>query len=118
MYAAEAEAGETLHAFWFSLPAATEMNTPELASELVALLSADEKPPPSDMFATAGFTALRRTQSSAATMPEVEPEPEQLRTRTPRSRTLFATPQVAPPIVPATCVPCPLQSCPVPPSAS
>ena len=65
MYAAAAEAGETLQAFWFSLPAATARNTPELARLFAAVFSAVERPPPSDMFATAGRTALTRTQSSA-----------------------------------------------------
>src|SRR5215217_9542976 len=80
----EALAGETLQAFWFSLPAATARNTPELARLFAAVFSVDESPPPSDMLATAGLTALARTQSSARMMPVVEPEPEQLSTRTPR----------------------------------
>ena len=35
-------AGETLQAFWFSLPAATARKTPELARLAAALLSVDE----------------------------------------------------------------------------
>ena len=81
-----------MQAFWFSLPAATARNTPELARFAEALLSVDEKPPPSDMFATAGRDAFVRSQLRAAMMPDVEPEPEQLSTRTPRSRTPLATP--------------------------
>jgi hypothetical protein len=50
--------------------------------------------------------------------PEVKPEPLQLSTRTTRSIALFATPYVEPPMVPATCVPWPLQSWPLPPKAS
>jgi hypothetical protein len=65
-----------------------------LARLFVAVLSDDEKPPPSDMLATAGLTALARTQLSAEMIPDVEPEPEQLSTRTPRSWTVLATPQV------------------------
>ena len=38
----EAPAGETLHAFWFSLPAATARKTPELARLAAALLSVGE----------------------------------------------------------------------------
>ena len=44
------------------------------------------------MFATAGLLALAVTQLSAAMMPEVEPEPSQSSTRTPRSDTPLATP--------------------------
>ena len=49
-------------------------------------------------------------QSIPAMTPEVEPLPVQLRTRTGTSVTASATPYVALPIVPATWVPCPLQS--------
>ena len=94
------------------------MKTPELARLFVALLSAVERPPPSDMFATAGLSACVRTQSSAVMIPDVEPEPLQLSTRTARSFTFLAMPHWAPPIVPATCVPWPWQSAPVPPNAS
>ena len=48
----------------------------------------------------------------------VLPEPEQSSTRTPRSWTALAMPCVLPPMVPATCVPCPWQSRPLPPVAS
>src|ERR687895_779481 len=88
----DALAGETLQAFWLSLPAATATNTPAFARFVVAALSVDENPPPSDMFATAGLTWFVRSQLSALMMPEVEPLPEQLSTRRPRSRTAFATP--------------------------
>ena len=67
------------------------------------------------MFATAGLTRLLRTQFTPAMTPEFEPEPEQLSTRTGWSVTPFATPYVLPPMVPATCVPWPLQSFPLPP---
>jgi hypothetical protein len=92
VYADAAEAGETLQEFWLSFPAATARNTPELARLFAVVFSDVERPPPSDMFATAGLTAFARTQSSARMIPDVEPEPEQFRTRTPRSCTDLATP--------------------------
>ena len=49
---------------------------------------------------------------------DVRPSPAQLSTRTPCSDTPLATPYVAPPTIPATCVPCPWQSSPVRPNAS
>ena len=67
------------------------------------------------MFATAGLTAFAMTQSMPAMTPEFEPDPLQSSTRTACSVTLSATPYVVPPTVPATCVPCPLQSLAVPP---
>src|SRR5688500_2643737 len=94
------------------------MNTPELARLLTALFSAEEKPPPRDMFATAGLMRFTRTQSTPAMIAEYEPEPEQFNTRMPRSSAPLAMPYVLPPMVPATCVPWPLQSWPLPPSAS
>src|SRR5688500_11570547 len=68
------------------------------------------------MFATAGFTRLAVTQLMPLMTPDVDPDPLQLRTRTPRIRTAFATPHFVPPIVPATWVPWPLQSLPLRPS--
>ena len=70
------------------------------------------------MLATAGLTWSTRTRSMPAMMPLVAPLPEQSSTRTPRSEAPLATPYVAPPIVPATWVPWPLQSWPLPPNAS
>ena len=69
------------------------------------------------MLATAGFCALAVTQSIPAITPDVLPFPEQSSTRTPYNLTPLATPYVVPPIVPATCVPCPLQSA-VPPASA
>ena len=66
--------------------------------------------PPRLMFATAGLIALAATQLIPAITWEFVPEPPQSRTRTATRVTLFATPTVLPPIVPATCVPCPWQS--------
>src|SRR5687768_10741358 len=108
-------AGETLQAFPLSPPAPTDTNTPELARLLTAVLTADEKPPPTDMLATAGFTRFKRTQSTPAMTPAVVPEPVQLSTRTPCSRTWLATPYAVAPMIPATWVPWPLQSAPLPP---
>jgi len=43
-------AGETLQAFWFSLPAATTKGIPAVTTLLQAVLRAAENPPPRDMF--------------------------------------------------------------------
>src|SRR5215217_4826520 len=72
----EALAGDTLQAFWFSLPAATARKIPELARLVAAVLSDELSPPPSDMLATAGWMPFTRTQSIPAMIPEYEPEPE------------------------------------------
>jgi hypothetical protein len=79
---------------------------------LTAVSSAELAPPPRLMLATAGVPAAWAdvTQSTPAITPEFVPEPWQLRTRTACSVTSLATPYVVPPVVPATCVPCPLQS--------
>src|SRR5687768_15503505 len=77
---------------------------------LTAVSSALDAPPPRLMFATDGLMRLRVTQSTPAITPEFVPDPLQLSTRTAYSRTALATPYVEPPTVPATCVPCPLQS--------
>jgi hypothetical protein len=70
------------------------------------------------MLATAGAPAgwFPVTQLTPAITPEVLPLPPQSSTRTATSVTPFATPYVEPPVVPATCVPCPLQSSAFPPS--
>ena len=62
------------------------------------------------MLATAGLAAWLDTQRTPATTSESVPSPLQSSTRTATRRTFLATPYRAPPIVPATCVPCPLQS--------
>ena len=105
--AAPALDGEKLHALALLLPAATAMNTPAFDRLVVAVLSDEEKPPPSDMLATAGLMWFTRTQSRPAMIPEVDPDPLQLSTRTPRSIAPFATPYVWLATVPPTCVPCP-----------
>jgi hypothetical protein len=83
-------------------PAAIELTT--------AASSALETPPPRLMLATAGRTRCAVTQSTPAITPDVVPEPLQESTRTGCSVTDLAIPYVVPPIVPATCVPCPLHS--------
>src|SRR5215813_8149604 len=113
-----ARAGEEPHASALLLPAATAIGTPAFDKLLTAVSSALDAPPPRLMLATAGAMKLVRTQSTPDITPEVEPEPLQSSTRTPRGSELFATPVVEPPIVPATCVPWPLQSVPFPPNAS
>src|SRR5438067_1365113 len=72
--------------------AATARNTPEFQRLVTAWSSADDLPPPSDMFATAGLTWFALTQSTPAITSEFRPMPAQLRTRTPCSETPFATP--------------------------
>src|SRR5207253_9489863 len=104
--------GETLQASVLPLPAATVKTMPELTAPATASFSAFETPPPRERFATAGLTAFCATQLTPAMTADVEPEPLQSSTRTATSDTPFATPYVEPPIVPATCVPCPLQSMP------
>ena len=69
--AAEALAGERVHASVLSFPAATATKTPELARLFTAVLSALDKIPPSDRFATAGLTRLSRTQSTPAMIVEL-----------------------------------------------
>ena len=56
-------------------PAATVYETPESIERRTASSSAAEAPPPNDMFATAGLTALLVTQSTPAITPAVVPEP-------------------------------------------
>ena len=111
-------AGEELQAFVFSLPAASAYVTPSAIELRTAWSSDDETPPPRLMLATAGAPAtwLPVTQSMPAITPEFEPLPAQSRTRTATRLTPLATPYAEPPTVPATCVPCPLQSSAAPPS--
>src|SRR5687768_5555973 len=97
-----ARAGDELHALALLLPAATAIVTFALCRLFTAVSRALEAPPPRLMFATAGAMWFRRTQSTPAITPELEPEPEQLSTRTPRGSELLATPNVEPPTVPAT----------------
>ena len=69
-------------------------------------------PPPRLMLATAGCPAWWSpvTQSIPATTCEVRPLPRQSSTFTATRLTDLATPYLVPPMVPATCVPWPLQS--------
>src|SRR5215208_449353 len=104
--------GDPVHASSLSLPAAMPYKTPSAIELRTAVSSAADLPPPRLMLATAGRPAawLPVTQSTPAITVEFSPTPAQSRTRTATSVTPLATPYVAPPIVPETCVPCPLQS--------
>src|SRR3989475_3756107 len=106
--------GDSVQASTLSFPAATARNTPEFQRLVTAWSSAGDLPPPSDIFATAGVTWFAVTQSTPAITSELRPMPAQPSTRTPCRETALATPYVAAPIVPATWVPWPLQSSPVP----
>ena len=85
-------AGDELHALALLFPAATAITTPAFERLLTAVSSALEAPPPRLMLATAGAMKFWRTQSTPAITPEVEPDPLQLSTRTPRGIELLATP--------------------------
>ncbi len=63
------------------------------------------------MLATDGPVACEVTQSMPASTCSLLPPPSQSSTRTATSATSLATPYFVPPIVPATCVPWPSQSC-------
>src|SRR5688572_1079435 len=68
-------------------------------------------PPPRLRLATAGPVVwLRTLQSRPAITPDKLPDPLQSSTRTGTTVAFLATPYVLPATVPATCVPCPLQS--------
>lgn len=75
-----------------SLPAATAKVTPAAMALRTALSSVVLAPPPSDMLATAGRTALAATQSTPSITPAVVPEPLLSRTRTPTMLAFLATP--------------------------
>ena len=84
--------GEPEQALAESLPAATAIATPLAMTFFTAWSSASESPPPSDMLATAGFTALAASQSTPAITPALEPEPLQPSTRTECTVAFLATP--------------------------
>src|SRR6188474_2791347 len=108
--AAATRAGELWQASAVALPAAIAYVTPAAIELTTARSRAFEMPPPRLMLATAGRTRFFVTHSTPAITPELVPVPVQPSTRTACSVTAFAMPCVEPPIVPATCVPCPLQS--------
>src|SRR5262245_48020666 len=116
--AALTRAGDWLDAFVLPLPAATAYVTPAVIELFTAVSSDVLMPPPRLMFATAGAARCDVTQFTPAITPEMLPDPEQFSTRTANSRAALATPYVDPPTVPATCVPWPLQSSPLPPMLS
>src|SRR4030095_5319180 len=70
------------------------------------------------MFATAGLLRWVVSQSTPVITSEICPLPLHGNTRTECRETFFATPKVEPPTIPATWVPCPLQSIPFSPSFS
>jgi len=110
--AAGSRAGEDSQASSSSLPAATVTLTPSSISPRIAASTLPLAGPLRLRLATAGVPARwsRAAQSMPAMTPEVSPLPPQSSVRTATSATAGATPYAAPPIVPATCVPCPAQS--------
>src|SRR6266545_4452211 len=114
--AAGTRAGLKLQALALLLPAAIAYVTPAEMDRFTAASIDALGPPPRLMFATAGLIALRVTQLMPATTLPTLPLPLQSSTRTATSWTRLATPNSAPPTVPATCVPWPLQSSARPPS--
>merc|ERR1740121_1492603 len=102
--------GDLRQASVFSLPEAVTTTIPASTMLSSALLRAEEKPPPSDMEATAGLIAFLPTQSIELVIPNVVPDPESLRTFTACRVTPLATPNCFPPTVPAQCVPWPCLS--------
>src|SRR5690606_3273000 len=89
-------AGDLVEALVDSLPAATTKVTPAAMALRTAASSVLSAPPPSDMLATAGLTALRATQSMPATTWAVVPEPELFSTRTATIFAFLATPYALP----------------------
>ncbi len=111
-------AGEWVHGLGSTLSPATVYTTPE-AIDLVTAPSRVALPGPLKlMFATAGLTALRVTQFTPATACDTVPLPRQPSTRTEWMRAPLATPWRVPAAIPATCVPCPLQSVAGPPGVT
>ena len=110
--AAGSRAGEESQASSSSLPAATATVTPSSIKPRIAASTFSPAGPLRLRFATAGVPLRwsRAAQSMPAITPEVSPPPSQSRVRTATSETAGATPYSVPPIVPATCVPCPAQS--------
>ena len=109
--ASDTLAGEVLQASSFAFPAATTSVAPRDTRLRTASSSAWDRPPPSDMFTTAGAPSRRPAiQSRPLITPETVPDPPQSRTLTGTTVAAFATPNVAPATVAATCVPWPLQS--------
>lgn len=99
----------------FSFPAATTQTTPERTTFSMAVFMASEKPPPRDMFMMALpfkflLSASSMTNCRPARIPELAPLPWASRTLTAVMRAFFATPKVAPAMVPATWLPWPLSS--------
>jgi hypothetical protein len=89
---------------------------PSAMDRLIACSCGSYRRPFRLMLATAGVPAAWSAviQSMPAMTVPTEPRPSQSSTRTGTSSTFLATPKLAPPTVPATCVPCPRQSSAVP----
>ena len=97
--------GDAVHASAALFPAAIAYVTPEAMDASTAAFSDDDRPPMKLMFTTAGRAPLLVIQSTASTALDSAPLPEQSSTRIAFSVTALATPYVALPTVPATCVP-------------
>src|SRR5689334_1934172 len=92
------------------LPADAARKTPELIMLVSAVRSGPSAGQFQEALATAGLIAFLVTHSTAAIAEADVPLPAQSSHFTPCNRTLFATPYVVDPIVPATWVPWPMQS--------
>mmetsp|Transcript_13684 Transcript_13684/g.33119 ORF Transcript_13684/g.33119 Transcript_13684/m.33119 type:complete len:94 (-) Transcript_13684:595-876(-) len=92
--AVAADAGDLLQASEFSLPAATTIVTPAVTAAAIASFNVWEKPPPRLMFATHFIPEghFEATYSMPAMTPELDPDPELLRTLTAHKSQSFATP--------------------------
>src|SRR5258708_24442223 len=106
LIAAGALPGEFVQASVAPFPAAVTTVIPALVARCTASFNAWSYGLPRLMLITAGLIAFAVTQSIPATTPPFGPLPTPSRTRTAWSVTPFAAPTVAPPTVPATCVPC------------
>jgi hypothetical protein len=115
MFRQDQKAGEGRRGSTFSFPAAATTTTPALVSAAIALFNAILLLPPILIFSTA-FPANPLAVAFVATKfrpwitPEFVPAPSASRTFTATRETALATPNVAPPIVPATWEPWPFSS--------
>ena len=105
-------AGLTVQASFDAFPAATTTVIPASTIARTPASSAGSIPPPRLRLATAGARPLRScsTASIPLRISEVVPRPSQRNTLIGTIVTLLATPTLLPPMVPATCVPWPVQS--------
>ena len=107
--AVKAPAGDKLQASSLLLPAATETGIPAAVIRSMAWSTVAEDGPPIDIEATIAMagsaTFCAATQSIPAMTSSQVPVPSARRIWTATMVTALATPQVAPPTVPAQCVP-------------